>query len=227
MDGQTSILTIIVIGALVVICGIGLLGVMAALIFSDKFRKDMLAGEGEVGVGPVSVKGAAVLVLCGLLLWGLYYANDQSNLTDDLKQAREELKQVREELKQVTLAGRFDSYKEQIYVTYQDRKIDPGGSFTLPLRSTQKPQVISFESPHISPMTFTIMVKGMGKELEIVHSSFGDNPMTLKIEEGNARIPEPVIVDWKKQPTPPNDLTDQPKPSRHTNVESTPPFVGR
>jgi len=104
MDGQTSISTIILMGVQVLICGVGLLGVTLALIFSPQFRKDMLAGEGKASLlGFLSVEGATLLALSGLLLGGFLYPTWQlqKNLADQLAQKTEELKKKTEELKKV------------------------------------------------------------------------------------------------------------------------------
>ncbi len=54
------------------VCAIATLTIVFALIFSEKFRKDILGGEGEANVfGILSVQGTAVIVLSGLFLAGL------------------------------------------------------------------------------------------------------------------------------------------------------------
>ena len=56
------------------LCGLLLLALIGALIFSQTFRNDVLAGEGEASVlGVLSVKGVAIVLLCGLFLGGLLY----------------------------------------------------------------------------------------------------------------------------------------------------------
>ena len=51
-----------------------LVALMMALIFGQQFRDDVLAGRGEASVfGVISVKGAVIVLLCGLLLGGILF----------------------------------------------------------------------------------------------------------------------------------------------------------
>jgi len=89
-------------GVQIVLCGTGLLVLMLGLIFKDNFRKDMLAGRGQASFLRVfSVKGAAILVLAGLLLVGFLYPTYQLNLVDKLEKKDNALQQVRNELDQI------------------------------------------------------------------------------------------------------------------------------
>ena len=58
-----------------ILLGFLLAAIVGAMIFSTKFRKDLLGGEGEARIlGILSIKGAAVVVLCGLFVGGLLYS---------------------------------------------------------------------------------------------------------------------------------------------------------
>lgn len=101
MENQLSI-SVILMGVQIALCGIGLLALMIGLIFKDKFRKDMLAGRGQASFLRVfSVKGAAILVLAGLLLVGFLYPTHQLNLADKLARKDTELQGVQNELNQI------------------------------------------------------------------------------------------------------------------------------
>lgn len=57
-----------------IVCGGLLVALVLALIFSTKFRDDVLGGEGEASVaGILTVKGVAIVLLCGLFLGGMIY----------------------------------------------------------------------------------------------------------------------------------------------------------
>ncbi|MDQ7016203.1 MAG: hypothetical protein Q9N68_07500, partial [Gammaproteobacteria bacterium] len=56
------------------VCALLLSALVLALILNAKFRSDILGGEGEAKVlGFISVKGVAIVLLCGLFLGGLIY----------------------------------------------------------------------------------------------------------------------------------------------------------
>ena len=56
------------------VCGLLLISLVGALIFSQSFRNDVLGGEGEATVlGIISVKGVAIVLLCGIFVGGLLY----------------------------------------------------------------------------------------------------------------------------------------------------------
>lgn len=56
------------------VCGFLLICLVMALIFSSRFRDDVLGGEGEATVaGVLSVKGVAIVLLCALFLGGFIY----------------------------------------------------------------------------------------------------------------------------------------------------------
>ena len=58
-----------------IVCSIATLVLVGAIVFSEKFRRDILGGEGEARLfGILTVKGTAVLVLCGLFLGGLLWS---------------------------------------------------------------------------------------------------------------------------------------------------------
>lgn len=58
-----------------IVCAALLIALISAFIFSDKFRKDVLVGEGEARIfGIITVKGIAIIVLSGLFLGGLIYS---------------------------------------------------------------------------------------------------------------------------------------------------------
>jgi hypothetical protein len=56
------------------ICGLLLILLVGALIINTSFRGDVLGGEGEATVlGLLSIKGVAIVLLCGLFLGGFIY----------------------------------------------------------------------------------------------------------------------------------------------------------
>ena len=70
MEDIPSMLPIVISG----VCGLLLIALVSALIFNQSFRNDVLGGEGEATVlGILSVKGVAIVLLCGLFLAGLLY----------------------------------------------------------------------------------------------------------------------------------------------------------
>ncbi|MCK4830287.1 hypothetical protein KA005_81970 [bacterium] len=65
-----------------ILCGILLILVTFAFIFSERFRKDVLAGEGETQVlGILNAKGATIVVLFALLIGGMLYASGKASIT--------------------------------------------------------------------------------------------------------------------------------------------------
>lgn len=65
-----------------ILCGVLLFSVTFAFIFSERFRKDVTAGEGETEVfGILNAKGATIVVVLALLLGGTLYADSKSSLT--------------------------------------------------------------------------------------------------------------------------------------------------
>jgi hypothetical protein len=84
------------------LCGGLLLAVIVALIADFRgFRRDLVAVEGEIKLGPLSAQGVAVLVLCAMLLSGLVYplylAEGNKSTPDPTLSAKVE--QLEEELK--------------------------------------------------------------------------------------------------------------------------------
>jgi len=70
MDAISNILPVIISG----VCALLLIALVSALILNQSFRNDILGGEGEASVlGILSVKGVAIVLLCGLFLGGLLY----------------------------------------------------------------------------------------------------------------------------------------------------------
>jgi len=62
------------------VCGLASIILVLGLVFSGRFRRDVLGGQGEATVagGLVTTKGAAIIVLCGLFLAGMMYPLFQS-----------------------------------------------------------------------------------------------------------------------------------------------------
>ena len=58
----------------ILICGITLIGLMLALVFSQKFRQDLSAKEGKLSLMGVSIEGVAVLLFFALLVGGMLYS---------------------------------------------------------------------------------------------------------------------------------------------------------
>jgi hypothetical protein len=85
------------------VCALALIGLVAGLIVSSKFRNDVLGGEGEASVlGLISVKGVAIVLLCALFVGGMIYPMSatpsiQPATTADIAKERDELKSVLEE----------------------------------------------------------------------------------------------------------------------------------
>lgn len=62
------------------ICGIISIILVLGLVFSSRFRRDVLGGQGEATVlGLVTAKGAAIIVLCALFLAGMLYPLFRTN----------------------------------------------------------------------------------------------------------------------------------------------------
>ena len=56
------------------VLAVPLVALVMALIFGQRFRDDVLAGRGEASVfGVVSVKGAVIVLLCGLLVGAILF----------------------------------------------------------------------------------------------------------------------------------------------------------
>jgi hypothetical protein len=69
MIGGTALTSTVVVGVLVAL----LVGIVLALIFDEKFRASLLGGDGEVVFGFLSVRGAAFILLSGLLIGAVLY----------------------------------------------------------------------------------------------------------------------------------------------------------
>jgi len=72
---------------LTIISSIILISLIGALIFKEKFRKDILVSEGEATIfGILNVKGVAIIVLTGLFLGSLIWStsNNSKKLPDNL-----------------------------------------------------------------------------------------------------------------------------------------------
>jgi hypothetical protein len=71
-----------------VLCGILLMLVTSAIVFSGRFRRDLLAGKDEAKVlGILNVKGATITVMLGILLGAVLWSASKSSWT--LKQLSE------------------------------------------------------------------------------------------------------------------------------------------
>lgn len=80
------------------IIGIILLAIVGAFIFSENFRKDVIASEGEASVfGMINVKGVIIILLagifCGAFVWIL---SENSKTTPSTKDNREFISKLRE-----------------------------------------------------------------------------------------------------------------------------------
>jgi hypothetical protein len=85
-----------------IICAVLLVALVTALIFSAKFRQDILGGTGEARVlGILSVKGAAVVLLVGIFLGGLIWSVPENNLIEKNKSPKEPLS-----LREVSLSSK-------------------------------------------------------------------------------------------------------------------------
>ncbi len=57
-----------------IVCAVLLIALVVALIFKESFRSDVLGGEGEASIlRIITVRGAAIVLLAGLLLGGLVF----------------------------------------------------------------------------------------------------------------------------------------------------------
>jgi len=80
------------------VCALLLIGLIAGLIVSSKFRNDVLGGEGEASVlGIISVKGVAIVLLCAIFVGGMVYPMSaspsvQPDATAALTKERDELR---------------------------------------------------------------------------------------------------------------------------------------
>ncbi|MFH1323432.1 MAG: hypothetical protein ABIH80_06360 [Methanobacteriota archaeon] len=66
------------------LCGLLLFLVTTAFLFSEKFRNDVVVGEGEANVlGILNAKGAIIVVVLAMFIGGTLYASGKSALTID------------------------------------------------------------------------------------------------------------------------------------------------
>ena len=61
----------------VLTCGISLLGVVSALIFSRSFRQDLIAQPGKLSIFGISVEGVVIVLLVGLMIGAMLYASNR------------------------------------------------------------------------------------------------------------------------------------------------------
>lgn len=61
----------------VCICGVCLIGILGALIFNARFRRDLTAQPGKLSLFGISVEGVVIVLLAALMLGGILYSLDK------------------------------------------------------------------------------------------------------------------------------------------------------
>lgn len=108
------------------VCALLLIGLIAGLIGSSKFRNDVLGGEGEASVlGLISVKGVAIVLLCAIFVGGMIYP---MSATPSIKpqqnpELAKELEQFKTDIEEKNSAyGKLDSKFQALQLKNQEAK---------------------------------------------------------------------------------------------------------
>lgn len=127
------------------------------------------------------------------------------------------------------LSGRIQDYRqvvsldkgEKVYAMPKEMMVLGGGSFDIPLRTTEGKQVIQFESPTANPLTLSLNVQPREGNIKVSSGSFDEQiiPLTGKF----ASLPKPLLMSRISSVSPvrepPAEIAAQPSAAARISPE--------